>query len=72
MKKTLRITVRGTGAFPLDMLRYDACYPFASDDIEAITNDRCARNVRLIVTHAAPTPDRWASFTWPIIHSERF
>lgn len=30
-------TVKGRGAFPLDMLRYDCCFPAQSFDVEVIS-----------------------------------
>lgn len=30
------LIVRGAGAFPVDMLRYDGCYPLTEDDAYAI------------------------------------
>lgn len=36
----VQFTVTGTGQFPLDMLRYDACYPAGPDDVFKIGIDR--------------------------------
>lgn len=35
-KITTTLTISGMGEFPLDMLRYDACWPLCSDDAELI------------------------------------
>ena len=73
-------TVRGKGDFPIDMLRYDSCYPATGVDAAAIeaTKDRFAdaesrRKVREIKlysisrTMVGPTNDRWASFMWSVV-----
>lgn len=61
-------TVEGCGPFPIDMLRYDSCWPkserYDSSNI-AGAHDRGRRRVVLITADdAAPTPDRWESFGW--------
>jgi len=33
----IKFTVEGHGYFPMDMLRYDSCCPFRSDDVDKIT-----------------------------------
>jgi len=33
-----QFTVAGVGVFPLDMLRYDTCFPMRSDDVNIIEN----------------------------------
>jgi hypothetical protein len=40
--------IQGTGPFPVDMLRYDACWPCVTKDAE-----------RLAATFAQPTTTRW-------------
>ena len=78
MAKHWEFTVTGQSIFPLDMLRYDACYPVngnAVGEIAAsfITTERLARRnakkdfkVRLKTWIAPPTTDRWNSFHWSI------
>lgn len=29
-------TITGRGMFPMDMLRYDGCYPYSSEDVDKI------------------------------------
>lgn len=63
--------VVGTGNFPVDMLRYDACWPAkTSDAIEIATSFDRHNNMedRLVTigSHKEPTPDRWKSFGWII------
>jgi len=66
-----RFTVKGTGAFPIDMLRYDACWPDHAADAIAIQDTYHRRerqqNRRFTVTlcgvgQGAPTVARWESF----------
>lgn len=72
-------TFRGSGPFPIDMLRYDRCWPLSQEDIakiaESLSGDigsADAREIR-VGTHAtlaaskdetAFTNDRWKSFGW--------
>ena len=67
-------TVTGRGRFPIDMLRYDCCYPVEGiPDIEWSQNPEERRrefNVRL-VRHCksrgwTPTIGRWSSFGWSV------
>lgn len=75
MKHTLTtFTVVGRGAFPFDMLRYDACWPYASPDAGAIHYDNLThegiREIRRVTlaTHGrgVPTLGRWSSFGWSV------
>ncbi len=62
--KTKRFTVEGFGAFPVDMLRYDACYP--ADSVSAtLINGRGRRAVNLR-SYREPTIGRWNSFMWTV------
>lgn len=69
-----RFVVKGCGAFPIDMLRYDACYPCDQDCTEVITLDRlderynAPRSLRLISRVGEPTNARWASFGWYVMN----
>jgi hypothetical protein len=64
----LYFTVRGTGDFPFDMLRYDGAYPARSEDASELYNEPGSRRMRRVVLASrnpfAPTIDRWRSFTW--------
>lgn len=63
-------TVTGSGDFPADMLRYDMCWPYRSEDssrIQATTfAPRPERRSIVMQTYAAraPTTGRWHSFGW--------
>jgi len=70
-------TVEGKGYFPLDMLRYDECYPAKS--VDATTIMECGMpkyltdRVRIVLTHKhsrshwEPTTARWKSFGWDVV-----
>lgn len=67
------VTVRGSGAFPIDMLRYDAAHPYQERDsaaIEHIARSREVGDVRVVMTHE-PTAERWASFGWRVVSIEK-
>lgn len=76
MKKITRkqFKVRGVGCFPLDMLRYDACWPATGADASAMyfypgdpaNGDDYSVTLSTDCVHA-PTIDRWASFGWTVI-----
>lgn len=70
-KKTF--VVEGTGDFPFDMLRYDACWPSSGEDAGEMVNPReyeekiRRRSVTLSSNSpSAPTHGRWASFLWHV------
>ncbi len=68
MKKTYLFKVQGEGSnFPVDMLRYDQCWPRTTDDAIALVS--FPREISL-VSHSKPTPDRWLSFGWKITKEE--
>lgn len=67
--------VTGQGSFPTDMLRYDGCFPWNSEALEAMGLGLDHREVRSLgirsVTLATvgskeggPTIERWNSFGW--------
>lgn len=65
--------VTGRGAFPLDMLRYDACHPRTGDDVSALHATFQERGTRSVVVcrfsqtaSEAWTSDRWFSFGWAL------
>lgn len=70
--KTYQFTVTGRGAFPLDMLRYDCCYPAHPEDVAAMDYDnttregiRAQRTVKLRGL-GMPEMSRWNSFGWSV------
>lgn len=76
--RVFRITVRGTMRFPLDMLRYDACFPETGADVAAIAAslDRGVNETEVNLLHRTddrkwtPTEGRWASFLWAVTRTE--
>ena len=65
--KIVEKSFRGNGSFPLDMLRYEACWPATSSDAVAIGCDFETRTVtvRTLATQEKPwTIERWRSFGW--------
>jgi hypothetical protein len=71
-RKATSITVEGMGAFPIDMLRYDACYPASERDAATIITSfegaPIVSRVRLTLSFKGRyTPDRWRSFLWNVV-----
>lgn len=67
--------VRGAGGlpFPIDMLRYDQCFPVSSADASAIENAHTHLDpIEVGLEHWgltqtwAPTSARWLSFLWHV------
>jgi len=58
--------VRGKGIFPLDMLRYDKCYPLKS--LPRRTDTVVDVLLRVDMDRAL-TPERWSSFGWEIVEA---
>lgn len=66
--KIHRITVSGRGEFPMDMLRYDECYPYSVEDISLMTERTCLREITLVCHRpCGSTYARWDSFGWEVI-----
>lgn len=62
--------VRGSGDFPVDMLRYDACFPATEHMSHVIQNRIDCRHVIVARYTGQPgnwTPLRWRSFTWTFL-----
>lgn len=66
-------TVWGTKPFPVDMLRYDCCWPATAADSMAIEQSIANRASQTVVVrlmsriqrrHWHPATDRWRSFGW--------
>jgi len=71
-----RFIVEGSGIFPVDMLRYNSCWPTYSEDVFAIMMDhtdpeylepRKATISAIASKGWKPTEGRWASFGWRVI-----
>ena len=58
---------RGKGHFPLDMLRYDKCYPLKEGEAKGLGNwVPETRAIRLETSGTHITRGRWKSFGWII------
>lgn len=73
MAKLYRSTFQGKGHFPIDMLRYDACWPSSPDDVYQLlvghsqfSNPGFLDTERKVTvsSHRRPTDGRWRSFGW--------
>lgn len=66
--------VQGRGPFPLDMLRYDRCFPASESDSHVIGVTHTpgyrdeAKTIRLTMADPKrqPTAARWESFRWEV------
>lgn len=82
MVYTTRFKVRGRFEFPLDMLRYDGCYPATQLDVFKICrktgphrheseNALFEPEIELIHKNPfagwRPTEGRWSSFNWDVV-----
>lgn len=68
--KLSEFTVEGNGDFPLDMLRYDQCWPKSesTDSINvAARRYTSKRQVTLVSIKRLPTIARWESFGWKVV-----
>lgn len=75
MTDRFEYAVEGVGDFPLDMLRHDSAYPADQESVAAIlaglrwaASRKRSREMLLVrlVSHRAPTSDRWLSFGWTV------
>ncbi len=73
--KQFTFTVRGKGEFPIDMLRYDSCWPMTAMDAAVITEsfdalhrEKGGYEVTLTTTAPfRPTNGRWESFMFKVM-----
>lgn len=79
--RTYRITVSGKGNFPLDMLRYDQCWPRDSADAARIVPELpisaheefgfwADPRIVTLLSNKHPTEHRWLSFGWACTYEE--
>lgn len=68
------IVVEGADIFPMDMLRYDTCYPHSETDSRKLDADVRDKR-RVLIVHRGtskqgklPTCKRWESFGWCVLH----
>ena len=62
----VEFTVHGKGHFPLDMLRYDGCYPRQVDMLDAVEELRFVAMCHVGAKNWKPTIGRWESFGWTV------
>jgi hypothetical protein len=79
-KRIKEFQVEGRTRFPLDMLRYDSCWPTDTTSVNTISAslDTAERRealtkvaggkltVSLMTSAVAITPERWQSFGWTV------
>jgi hypothetical protein len=71
MKYSQRFFVMGKGSFPVDMLRYDQCFPASQDAAVSLDSEipgNRSIELRRYVSDktTVPTTGRWASFGWTV------
>lgn len=67
-------TVEGEDHFPIDMLRWDECFPNSGDDSFKLGYEKNKRKVELGSYHEKswnPSKERWNSFAWKIIEHRK-
>ena len=64
-QRIFNFSVTGKGSFPLDMLRYDSCWPTGKDCADELTQKDTKRKIHLKSIYT-PTPARWKRLGWPI------
>ena len=69
-----KFTVTGSGNFPLDMLRYDCCFPYGTEDVANLMDSRGKRSITLAryvkYKNAGATTGMWNSFGWLVTVEE--
>lgn len=70
----VRFAVIGSGVFPLDMLRYDRCYPQTERDANVAQGHSLIAEARVVnlespgnQRHWQPCAARWRSFGWEVM-----
>lgn len=75
MRYEHKFEVVGQTVFPIDMLRYDSCYPETTKDAENVVKsfnpeDRTMKSVALVCVttnrHWRPAADRWRAAGWMV------
>lgn len=73
----IQISVVGSGPFPIDMLRYDGCFPLSEADSTLISRSiespiGVHRKIKVALLrphgykHWTPTYKRWKSYGWDV------
>ena len=59
--------VEGSGAFPVDMLRYDRCCPYEQEDVSwCFLSGNANRSAKMVSWVGPPEAARWNSFGWTV------
>jgi hypothetical protein len=72
-QNAITFTVEGSGNFPVDMLRYDICWPATEGDSHQVATpegvSEASRTSRVVTLKGlkAPTLARWRSFGWMVV-----
>ena len=61
--------VKGHGRFPMDMLRYDQCFPTVEMEANVMRKGYIEKDVVICLRTNRPhiTPLRWQSFLWNVV-----
>ena len=61
--------VRGSGSFPMDMLRYDQCFPTVEMEANIMQKEYIEEKVLISMKTHRPhvTIKRWESFLWNVV-----
>ena len=75
-QNAIEFDVQGRGEFPVDMLRYDLCWPATETDSNLIDPPRVAglakqRIITLRSLKGTPTFARWRSFGWEVLWTDQ-
>lgn len=57
--------------FPVDMLRYDQCWPASWEDSLLLIKPMPLQNEVAFLSNKRPTKRRWASFGWLVVKVEK-
>lgn len=69
-QNAIEYTVEGTSSFPVDMLRYDRCWPAHGTDASYIATHPSTTLIRIHLQGLKlPTVTRWESFGWRVVES---
>ena len=69
----MEFTIKGGYPFPVDMLRFDGCYPLNETDstaiIQMLYTEGGTAEVRLRIDEPGrrPSKDRWHLFGWEVV-----
>lgn len=59
--------VTGKGEFPLDMLRYDTCWPYDPQSVYWMTATHVeGKRTITLMSDYPPNTERWDSFLWKV------